>query len=426
MGNTQTQRLFNRDFSLLVFGQIMSIFGNMILSFALPLYILDISESSALYGFVLAVPYISLILISPFGGIIADRLKKQRIMFWLDASTTVLIILYMIANGLLSAAVPLVIVKLLALNAIQGLYMPAVQASTPVLVPEEKLASANSVTQMINMLSSMAGMALAGILYERFGLFPILLVSAAAFAFTAVMDLLIRIPYKKQESSGSVVNIVKSDISISLRFVLKEKPILFKCSIIVFFLSFTLNSMLIVGVPALITLNLGYGMDLVGISSSFMMLGGLIGGITAGVLGNRLNIKKAPLLLLFSSMIIMPIGLVFLFDTPAFAAYIIITAATALTLGAMSMTQIQFFTFVQIEVPTELLGKIMSLLVILPFIANALGSSVYGVLFELFEELPWIVVFGTVAASVTVAVYAYSQFRNIAVTALKAEESDGG
>ena len=70
------KKLWNRDFSLLVIGQIMSIFGNMILSFALPLYILDISESAAHYGFVLAVPYVSLVLISPFGGIIADRLRK--------------------------------------------------------------------------------------------------------------------------------------------------------------------------------------------------------------------------------------------------------------------------------------------------------------------------------------------------------------
>ena len=415
MSNTGTKRLFNRDFSLLIFGQIMSIFGNMILSFTLPLYILDISESASLYGFVLAVPYISLILISPFGGIIADRLPKQRVMFWLDAVTTVLIVLYMSANALFAAAVPLVIVKLLALNTIQGIYLPAVQASVPVLVPEEKLVSANSITNMINMFSSMAGMALAGILYERFGLFPILIVSAIAFAFTAAMDLLIRIPYKKQESSGSIANTVKNDISVSITFMFKEKPILFKCGIIIFFSAFTLNSMLIIGAPVLISQNLGFGMDLVGYSSSFMMLGGLIGGIAAGVLSNRLNIKKSPLLLLLSSINIIPIGLVFLFDIPAFAAYVIITAATALTLAVLQIAQVQFFTFVQREIPTELLGKIISLLSIMPFISNALGSFIYGILFDQFEELPWIVVFGTVAASALIAGYAYKQFSSFIV-----------
>ena len=407
------KKLWNRDFSLLVTGQIMSIFGNMVLSFALPLYILDVSESAALYGFVLAVPYVSLILISPFGGIIADRLRKQRVMFWLDAATTVLIILYMIANGLFAAAVPLVIVKLLALNTIQGIYLPTVQASVPALVPEEKLVSANSVTSMINMFSSMAGMALAGILYERFGLLPILAVSAIAFAVTAVMDLLIRIPYKKQDNSGGVINMVKSDMSVSLRFMFKEKPILFKCALIIFFMTITLSSMLLVGVPVLITQNLGFGMDLAGVSSSFMMLGGLIGGITAGVLGSRLNIKKAPLLLLLSAIAAVPMGLVFLFGIPNFAKYIIITAATALILAVFQMAQIQFMAFVQKEVPTELIGKVLSLLVILPFVANAAGSLIYGLLFEWFEELPWAVVFGTVAATALIAAYAHGRFKNI-------------
>ena len=418
-----TKRLWNRDFLLLVFGQIISIFGNMVLSFALPLYILDISESATMYGLVLAVPYISLIITSPIGGMIADRLRKQRIMFWLDAITTVIIVLYMAASGFFAAAVPLVIIKLLALNAIQGMYMPAVQAAVPALAPADKLVPANSVTSMVNMFSGMAGMAVAGILYANFGLFPILAVSALCFAATAVMDLLIRIPYKKQESAGGLVQVVKSDMSLSARFMTKEKPILSKCAIIVFFLQITLTPMVIVGVPVLITQNLGLGMDLVGISSSIMMLGGLVGGILAGVIGGRLTIHKMSLLLAMGSILTLPIGLVFLFDMSALAAYIIITAATALMLAVLQMASIQFFAFVQGTVPSELIGKVMSLLVILPFIANGAGSLIYGVLFERFESLPWIVVFGTIILSVLVAWYAHRQFRHVSVTAPEEEIS---
>ena len=408
-----SKKLWNRNFSLLVIGQIISIFGNMVLSFALPLYILDISESAAMYGLVLSVPFISLIITSPIGGIIADRLKKQMIMFWLDAVTTAIIVLYMIASGIFAAAVPLVIIKLLALNAIQGMYMPAVQAAVPALAPADKLVSANSVTSMVNMFSAMAGMAVAGILYANFGLFPILAVSAACFAVTAIMDLLIRIPYKKQENSGSLVNMVKSDMSMSAKFMVKEKPILLKCTIIVFLFQITLVPLVLIGVPVLITQNLGLGMELVGISSSIMMLGGLAGGIIAGALGARITMKKVSLFLAISSIVVIPIGLVFLFNIPAFAAYIIITAATAVMLAAMQVGSIQFFAFIQGAVPAELIGKVMSLIVILPFIANGTGSLIYGVLFEQFENLPWIVVFSTVAVSVLVVLYAHKQFKSI-------------
>jgi len=416
MDNTKTQRLWNRDFFLLVFGQIVSIFGNMVLSFALPLYILDISESAAMYGFVLAVPYISLILLSPIGGILADRLKKQRIMFWLDATTTVIIVLYMIASGLIAAAVPLVIVKLLALNAIQALYMPAVQAAVPSLVITEKLVPANSVTQMVNMFSSMVGMAVAGVLYERFGLFPILIVSAVCFAVTAVMDLLIRIPYNKPDNTGSVTQIVKSDLSQSAKFAVKEKPIISKCAFIGFFIQLSVVPMVVVGIPVLVTQHLDYGMDMVGYSQSIMMIGGLMGGIAAGTLGARLTIKKLPLILFIACMLFGLIGLPFLFAVPSFAAYVFLTAATALAMAAVQLVSIPLFAFIQAETPSDLIGKVMSLFVILPFVATAIGSLIYGVLFEWFEAVPWVVVFGTVLLSCLVVVYARGQFKKIAVS----------
>lgn len=42
--------LFKRDFTLVVIGQIISLFGNAILRFALPLYLLRETGSSALFG----------------------------------------------------------------------------------------------------------------------------------------------------------------------------------------------------------------------------------------------------------------------------------------------------------------------------------------------------------------------------------------
>ena len=398
------KKLWNRDFILLVFGQTVSIFGNMILSFVLPLYILDISGSASLFGLVMALPYISLIMMSPVGGIIADRLRKQRIMFWLDLSTTLIILLYIAINGLFASAVAIVIVKLMALNAIQGLYMPAVQSSVPVLVPSDKLVPANAVVTMVNTFSSMAGMAIAGILYASFGLFPILAVSVICFAITAVMDLLIRIPYTKQSTHENLVQLVKNDIILSVRYIVKEKPSLAKTAIIIFLVQVSILPLLIVGIPVLITQNLELGMDLVGISQSIMMAGGFVGAIIASTFGAKLTIKNTYLLLLIGSIAIIPAGIVFLFETTPFTSYIIITAASALTLGVIQIAGIQIMAFVQGVTPTELTGKVMSLLVILPFVANGLGSLIYGVLFEHFEKQPWVVVFVTVIVSVIVAV----------------------
>jgi len=410
---TTSVKLWRRDFTLLICGQIVSIFGNMVLSFTLPLYILDISGSATLFGLVGGVPYISLIIVTPIGGILADRLRKQRIMFWLDASTTVLIAAYMVMSGLIASVVPLVIVKLLALNAIQGVYIPAVQTSVPALVPLDKLTSGNAAVGVVNSLSAMAGMAIAGVLYGRYGLTPILVVSAICFAITAVMDLLIRIPFKKQSATGTLAQIVKSDISQSVRFATREKPALAKGAVVFFFLVMLLTSVLWVGLPVLITQYLYMGMEFVGINQSVMMIGGLAGGVVAGVVGMRLTLSKALAVLAAGSLFIIPMGLVVLIYTQPVMAYAIITAAGVLVFFTMQMFQIAAITFIQTETPSALVGKVLTVIMVLPFLAQALGQVIYGALFERLVALPWSIFFVTALLSAAIAMFSRGLFERV-------------
>ena len=86
------QRLFSKDFTLVVAGQIISLFGNAAVRFALPLYLLNVTGSSALYGTVTACAFIPAILLSPVGGIVADRVNKRNIMVTLDFFTAAVIL----------------------------------------------------------------------------------------------------------------------------------------------------------------------------------------------------------------------------------------------------------------------------------------------------------------------------------------------
>ena len=52
------QKLFTKDFILVVIGQIVSLFGNATVRFALPLYLLNLTGSSALYGTVTACAFL--------------------------------------------------------------------------------------------------------------------------------------------------------------------------------------------------------------------------------------------------------------------------------------------------------------------------------------------------------------------------------
>ena len=246
------QKLFRRDFTLVAIGQIISLFGNAALRFALPLYLLNQTGSSRLYGLVTACAFIPAILLSPVGGIAADRFNKRNIMVLLDFFTAALII----AVSLLLESVNLVALLAAALilfYGIAGAYQPAVQASVPALVEPEQLMQANSVINMIASLAALAGPALGGILYSVYGLKTVLAMCAACFTTSAIMELFIRIPFVKQPADGSMWQTVKTDIADSVRFIAREKPAIGRVMLVVCGVNLTLSSMIVVGIPYLVT-----------------------------------------------------------------------------------------------------------------------------------------------------------------------------
>ena len=111
--------LFRRDFTLVVIGQIISLFGSAILRFALPLYLLRQTGSPALFGAVGAAAFIPAVLCAPVGGAVADRVNKRDIMVVLDFSTAGLVLLFTLLLDTLPL-VPLMVVCLMLLYGIAG------------------------------------------------------------------------------------------------------------------------------------------------------------------------------------------------------------------------------------------------------------------------------------------------------------------
>ena len=77
-------KLLNRSFVSIVIVQIASLFGDAVLRFALPLYVLNVTGSAALMGAVSAAAWLPYLVLTPIGGVAADRVNKRRIMAVLD------------------------------------------------------------------------------------------------------------------------------------------------------------------------------------------------------------------------------------------------------------------------------------------------------------------------------------------------------
>src|SRR3712207_4043462 len=168
--------IYSKDFLLVVIGQIISLFGNQILRYALPLYLLNQTGSSALFGTISASAFVPMIIMFPIGGIIADRVNKKKIMVILDFSTAVLTLLFYILVGKINI-IPLITSTMIILCGIQGAYQPAVNASIPILVDKEYIMQANSIVDVISSLASVVGPIIGGIIFSIARLEPILYVS---------------------------------------------------------------------------------------------------------------------------------------------------------------------------------------------------------------------------------------------------------
>lgn len=402
--------LFHKNFTLIIFGQIFSLFGNAILRFALPLYILRVSSSASLFGLVTAGSFLPMIIMSPVGGLIADRFSKQRIIMILDFFSAVLILVFILISGKVSA-VPLMVIVLMILFAIQGFYSPAVQASIPLLAKGDTLVSANAVVNLVQSFSHLLGPVIGGILFAAWGLLPILAVSAVCYLLSAVIELFLFIPHQPRKDRRNVFAIIKGDMGASLHFVFQEKPVLAQGLMALCAFNLVLRSMVAIGLPVLITQYLNLSEQLYGFAQGILAFGGLAGGLAAGVLGSRLNIRRSHILILVCSLALIPMSIILLPGLSFIAGYLVLTSMSFIIMTGATMFTVQMMAFVQSQTPAGLTGKVISFLIAFSMCSQPVGQMLYGFLFERFSGRPWIVVLGGMLASLVIAVCAKSVFR---------------
>ena len=315
----KSDRLFSRDFTLMVIGQIISLLGNAVLRFALPLQVLDATGSAAAFGGVLALSMVPVLLCSPLGGVLADRVPRQRIMWGLDFSTAALAAGYglLFAGGHSVAAVGGMMVLL---SAIQALYQPAVQASIPVLVAEEHLPAANGVVAQVQALSSLLGPILGGILYGWVGLAPIVWVGAACFFGSAVMELFLRIPFRRREDGGAPLAAVGRDLRDAGVFLVREQPGLLRVLALIALINLFLSALFLVGLPYLIKITLGLSSQLYSFAEAALSLGSILGGMLSGAALGRTGLRGAWRFLLGTALSLLPIALALVLGLPPLAA----------------------------------------------------------------------------------------------------------
>ncbi|MGB8645251.1 MAG: MFS transporter [Anaerolineae bacterium] len=361
--------LRERNFFLLWLGQGTSLLGDSFHFIALSWLVLQLTNADAFaLGTVLAVAGIPRALFMLVGGAITDRFSPRTIMLISDGVRFLLsgLIMVLILTGTINLWLLYAIALLFGF--VSAFFQPAAGAIMPALVPSNELQPANSVFQGSAQLVSFIGPVLAGSVIAWFGassgasragtlgLAVAFGIDAFSFLVSVVTLWLMRIPTAVRAGDDQHAASVLESIRGGLAFVWND-PLMRWMFVVIAAANFLFAGPIDVGIPVLAKLRLPEGVAGFGFIIAAYGLGNLIGTVLSGMISPRRWFKEFTLVLLFAfGLGIAPFGWL-----PSAWFGVAIFLLLGIGNGYFSIILI---TLLQKRTPSEMMGRIMSLLML--------------------------------------------------------------
>ena len=386
------EKLFTRNFTLLILGQVSSLTGNYTLKFALSMYVLEQTGSASIFAGMLSAALLPTVLLSPFGGILADRANRKHIMVALDALSG----LSVLAAGLL---LPLgrelwVIGALLVLLSVLAAFeSPTVQACVPQMVSPQNLVQGNAVVSQVSAVTSLVTPFLGSLFYTAFGIGPVFAAAVACFWLTALLECMIHLEYQKPPRTAGIGAIVREDLAVSAHFLRREQPDILKLLLLAALAGMFVSGTAVVGFPYLVRTVLGLSATYYGAAESAMGAAAILGSLCAGLLGKKLRVRDMAAIFLSFGLSLFPIGFSFLLPVGTMARYGVLLFFFCVCQLGVCIFSTYAITLIQQRTPEQLMGKVMSCVFTLSMCAQPVGQLVYGALFDCFSDsVYWVLI----------------------------------
>ncbi len=379
----------NKNFIIIVIGQIISLFGNAIQRFSMSLYLLEFTGSTAAFARILAISTIPYIIFAPIAGRLSDNINRKKIMVYLDLICSVVIGCYafVLLRGYDHELIVGTVMFILSICA--TLYAPAVTSCIPQIVEEEKLTSANGIINQVGSVVNFAGPILAGLLYGLLGIKAIVIINAVSFVVSAIMEMFLDIPdvVKKEEVNGDdnekviFIDFVKKsfiDMKESFVYLKNEKKVVLGIIASYALCNIFLVPILSIVAPYFINVFLGLPSEIFGIVEAICVLGMILGGFWISVKPNMFSIKKVhytyfPMIL--GVIIMSTLGFIKL---NAYALAGIFAFGGLAIMLSLSLSNVLTLTFIQKQVPDNMLGRVAAFSTAVATVSVAPGQLLFG------------------------------------------------
>jgi MFS family permease len=358
------------NYRLYFFGQLVSVSGTWMQQLAQDWLVLRLTNRALPVGITTALQFAPVLVLGIWGGLIADRLDKRKLLLATQAAMGALAL----ALGILTATgvVRLWMIYLLALllGVATSFDMPVRQSFVTEMVGPEELPNAVGLNSAVFNIGRIIGPAVAGVLIGVVGIAPAFFINAASYL--AVMTSLWRMDPSKLFRSAPVVR-SRGQVRDGVRYVLATPTLRWTILLMGFVATMGLNFRVVL--PLLSRFTYNGGPSLYGILASLMAAGSVLGALTAA------SRSKPSRRLLLGSIVgfgVSSLALVFILN-PVLAGIVLVPV------GFFSIAWIATAnTTVQLGSAPEMRGRVMSIYGLLLLGSTPIGALIIGWLSEHF------------------------------------------
>lgn len=270
---TSSTRRGMRTFLLIWLGQLFSILGSGLTSFAVGVWIYQQTGQATPFALTVLFGNLPRLLAMPAAGSLADRWNRRLIMILADTGAalgTVTLAFLLFFGNLQVWHIYIIVAVASVFSAFQE---PAYMASITMLVPKKDFARANGMIQMGQAIGSIVTPLLAGILFVAIGLKGIILIDLTTFCLAVTPLFIVRIPQPELKESVNEKKTVSGDFAKGWQFV-RSRSGLFGLLLYYAMVNFLLNFVAVLMTPMILAVYSAEVLGGVQMADGLGMLGG--------------------------------------------------------------------------------------------------------------------------------------------------------
>ena len=364
-----------KNFYKLWLGELISNIGSGMTAFALSVYVYEKTGSVSYISLITLLSFMPSIILSPIGGLLADRYDRRLLMIIGDlfSGLGLIYILWNIQAG--EKSIVPIFLGITFSSIFTSLLEPSYRATLTDILDEENYAKASGLIQAAGSAKYLISPVIAGMILSVADIRVILLLDILTFITTCLMIFLVR------KSMNSEMQNYKKDSFKGLLeglFIIKENRGVYSLVIIMFFVCFFMGFIQILIRPMILALS---SVKTAGMMESLCAAGLLIGSLWIGIAGIKKNYSKILAVACFFCGIFMSM-------TGVNENLAIIGISTFLFFSTLPFMNSCADVLVRVSVPNELQGRVWGLISLITQMGTVTAYIISGVMADyIFEPM---------------------------------------